>query len=86
MRKLENLGRSLNREQMRSILGGVAPVGHSCQSGTSCSLVVSSGGSSTTYYGNCTETVSGTSIKCWCSTPYGAYEPIGGLSHCWSGA
>jgi hypothetical protein len=65
---------------MKQVMGGVAIEGNLCNIETACSLVVSSGGQNTTYYGECGQ-MNG---QCKCVTDFGNYEPSsnGGLSRC----
>lgn len=70
MKKLENLGRNLSKDEQKRITGGYSG---GCLS-SACTLTA--GG--VTYSGYCNYYLG----PCLCSTSYGLYEPAGGKSSC----
>ncbi len=80
MKKFENLGRKLSKEEQKNIGGGVQP---GCSTGT-CSVYNSTDGK--TYDGNCGwQDLGGGAFVCECVTKLGIYFPQGGTSHCYRG-
>lgn len=87
MKKFEGLGKILGKEAQKKVLGGVRDDGGSgprCNDGSECSCVIMDGEVTTTKYGRCAMSSTGTTIACYCDACEGEIVSNGGRSRCWS--
>jgi hypothetical protein len=77
MKKLENLGRKLSKDEQKKIKGGLEEEGVLCwNEHIACTLVVNNAGSYTTYNGYCDAQGTGNNAVCYCNTSYGFYSNL----------
>ena len=76
--------KSLSREEMKNIFGGVADSpSRKCKTGACTSVHITADGTVLTETGFCDQLQSGNSFACYCSANRGTVTSNNGVSRCW---